>query len=33
VARAILGHRSPVITEHYATLDLEKAAEVVAKIG
>jgi integrase len=33
VARAVLGHRSPVITEHYATLDLAKAADVMAKLG
>ena len=33
VARAVLGHRSPIITEHYATLDVAKAAEVMARIG
>jgi integrase len=33
IARAVLGHRSPVITEHYATLDIARAAEVVAKLG
>jgi integrase len=33
VARAVLGHRSPAITEHYATLDVAKAAEVMGKIG
>jgi integrase len=33
VARAVLGHRSPVITEHYATLDIAKGMEVMAKIG
>ncbi|HVS35089.1 MAG TPA: tyrosine-type recombinase/integrase [Gemmataceae bacterium] len=32
-ARAVLGHRSPVITEHYATLDIGRAAEVMAKLG
>jgi integrase len=32
-ARAVLGHRSPVITEHYATLDTAKAVEVMAKLG
>jgi len=32
-ARAVLGHRSPVITEHYAELDMGKAAEVAAKLG
>jgi integrase len=33
VARAVLGHKSPVITEHYATLDIEKATEVMAMLG
>jgi hypothetical protein len=33
VARAVLGHRSPVLTEHYATLDTVKAVEVMAKLG
>jgi integrase len=33
VARAVLGHKSPVITEHYATLDIAAAAEIMAKIG
>jgi integrase len=33
VARAVLGHKCPAITEHYATLDIAKAAEVMAKIG
>jgi integrase len=33
VARAVLGQRSPVITEHYATLDLAKATEVMTNIG
>jgi integrase len=32
-ARAVLGHRSPVITEHYATLDITKAATVMEKLG
>jgi integrase len=32
-ARAVLGHRSPVITEHYATLDIAKAASVMEKLG
>lgn len=32
-ARAALGHRSPVITEHYAELDTAAAVEVMAKIG
>src|SRR5258705_443822 len=33
VARAVLGHKCPAITEHYATLDIAKAAEVMGKIG
>ena len=33
VARAVLGHRSPVMTEHYAGLDLATAAKVMANIG
>jgi integrase len=33
VARAVLGHRSPVITEHYATLDIAAAARVMARLG
>jgi integrase len=33
VARAVLGHRSPIITEHYATLDVAKGAEIMAKLG
>jgi integrase len=32
-ARAILGHRSPAVTEIYAELDQAKAAEVMEKIG
>jgi len=32
-ARAVLGHRSPVITEHYATLDVAKGIEVMSRIG
>jgi len=32
-ARAVLGHRSPVITEHYAELDIGQAVEIMAKIG
>ncbi len=31
--RAVLGHRSPAITEHYATLDIAKAASVMEKMG
>jgi hypothetical protein len=33
VARAVLGHSSPVVTEVYAELDQDKAAEAMAKIG
>lgn len=33
VARAVLGHRSPIITEHYAGLDLAAAVSVMAKLG
>jgi integrase len=33
VARAVLGHKSPTLTEHYAGLDIAAAAEVMAKIG
>ena len=33
VARACLGHRSPVVTEMYATLDVARAAEAMAKLG
>jgi integrase len=33
VARAVLGHRSPTLTEHYATLDVAAAAQAMAKLG
>jgi hypothetical protein len=33
VARAVLGHRSPQVTELYAELDLARAAEAMAKMG
>jgi site-specific recombinase XerD len=33
VARAVLGHSSPVVTEVYAELDGAKAAEAMSKIG
>jgi integrase len=33
LARAVLGHRSPVITEHYATLDVARAAEAMARLS
>jgi integrase len=32
-ARAVLGHRSPTITEVYAEIDLGKAAEIMERIG
>jgi integrase len=32
-ARAVLGHRSPAITETYAEVDQAKAAEVMARLG
>jgi integrase len=32
-ARAVLGHRTPVVTEIYAEVDINKAAEVMAKLG
>jgi integrase len=32
-ARAVLGHRTPVVTEVYAELDMGKAAEVALKLG
>jgi integrase len=33
VARAVLGHSSPVVTEVYAELDGAKAAEAMARVG
>jgi integrase len=33
VARAVLGHQNPVIAEHYATLDINAAAQAMAKLG
>ena len=33
VARIILGHRSPAITEVYAELDFAKAVEVMHRVG
>jgi integrase len=33
VARAVLGHKSPVIAEHYASLDIAAAAQAMAKLG
>jgi integrase len=33
VARVVLGHRSPQITELYAELDVNRAAEVMEKLG
>jgi integrase len=32
-ARAVLGHRSPAVTEVYAELDMGKAAEVMERLG
>ena len=32
-ARVILGHSSPTVTEVYAELDYEKAAEIMAQVG
>src|SRR5262249_13073729 len=32
-ARAVLGHTSPAITEHYAELDAEQAAAVMELLG
>ena len=32
-ARAVLGHRTPAITEVYAELDMTKAAEVMERLG
>jgi integrase len=33
VARAVLGHSSPAVTEVYAELDQAKAADAMARIG
>jgi integrase len=33
VARAVLGHKSPVLSEHYAGLDGAAAAQAMAKLG
>jgi integrase len=32
-ARAVLGHRSPEVTEVYAEVDQAKAAEIMGRIG
>ncbi len=32
-ARAVLGHRTPIVTEVYAELDEAKAAEIMARLG
>jgi site-specific recombinase XerD len=32
-ARAVLGHRSPAVTEVYAEIDVKKAAEVMERLG
>jgi hypothetical protein len=33
VARAVLGHSSPVVTAVYAELDMAKAADAMARVG
>jgi integrase len=33
IARAVLGHRSPILTEHYASLDLAAAATAMERLG
>ena len=33
MARAVLGHSSPAITEVYAEMDLTKAAEAMERVG
>lgn len=33
VARVVLGHRSPAITEQYAELDFGKARDVMSRVG
>jgi integrase len=33
VARVILGHRSPAVTEVYAEVDFHKAIEVMSQVG
>jgi integrase len=33
VARAVLGHSSPVVTEVYAELDAAKAAKAMERVG
>ncbi len=33
VARAVLGHKSPVIAEHYATLDIAAGVAAMARVG
>jgi integrase len=33
VARAVLGHSKPIMTEHYAGIDVATAAEVMGKVG
>jgi len=32
-ARVVLGHRSPTTTEIYAEVDVQKAAELMARLG
>ena len=33
VARAVLGHSSPAVTQIYAEVDMEKAAEAMSRVG
>ncbi len=33
VARAVLGHQTPCMTEHYAGVDTATAAEVMGRVG
>ena len=33
VARVVLGHSSPAITEVYAELDFTKAADIMGRVG
>jgi hypothetical protein len=33
IARVVLGHRSPQITEHYAEIDFGKTQEIMGRVG
>jgi integrase len=33
VARVVLGHRSPTITEQYAEIEFSKAQEIMGRVG